>query len=181
MAWDTHEFAAVFNDLYPNVCRFLECMLGASGIAQEITQEAFLRLYSKGSASMPIGEARFWVFRVARNLALNELNKARTQTRLAADVHTALSQEARHPEQEYEHKERNRLVLELLEKLPEQMRATLILREQHDMSYQEIARVLNCSEGKVKIDIHRARMRLREEWNAIHESNAARKEELNEM
>ncbi len=41
MTWDNQEFAAVFNELYPGMCRFLECMMGGSAGAQDIAQETF--------------------------------------------------------------------------------------------------------------------------------------------
>ena len=173
MTWDHQEFAAVFNELYPNVCRFLECMLGRSGNAQEVAQESFVRLYRKGRPNMPSKEARFWVYRVARNLALNELSRTQTRTRLVDKARGALDAMPKHPDQQYEESERNAVLIGLLESLPEHQRAVLILREQQEMSYAEIARVLNVSEGKIKIDIHRARMRLREKWNEIHEPRAA--------
>jgi RNA polymerase sigma-70 factor, ECF subfamily len=170
MAWDNQEFAAIFNELYPNLCRFLECMAGGS--AQDIAQEAFMRLYRKGKAGMPAEEARFWIYRVARNLALNELNKARTRDRLVDRVRTALNPRAEHPEQQYEQAERKQIVIGLLESLPEHQRAALVLREQQEMTYAQIARVLNVSESKIKVDIHRARMSLRSKWNEIREASA---------
>jgi RNA polymerase sigma-70 factor, ECF subfamily len=172
MSWDNQEFAAVFNDLYPGVCRFLGCMIG-SGSAQDIAQETFVRLFRKGSGALPAEEVRFWIYRVARNLALNELNKTGTRNRLAEKVRTHLNTSAGNPEQEYEQVERKQVLTGLLKLLPEQQRAALVLREQQEMSYAQIARVLNVSESKVKIDIHRGRMRLRAEWNEIHEPRAA--------
>lgn len=173
MTWDTQEFAAVFNDLYPGMCRFLECMMGGSETAQDIAQETFVRLFRRGSGTIPAEEVRFWIYRVARNLALNELNRRGTRTRLVEEVRTHLNTRARNPEQEYEQAEQKQLLTGLLKLLPELQRTALILREQQEMSYAQIARVLNVSESKVKVDIHRARMRLRADWNEIHEPRAA--------
>ena len=66
------------------------------------------------------------------------------------------------PEEEFEATEQKGLVADMLRTLPEQQRAALLLREQEEMSYREIASVLNVSEGKVKIDVFRARTALRE-------------------
>ena len=52
--------------------------------------------------------------------------------------------------------------------MTEAQRVALLLREQEGMSYLEIARVLNVSESKVKVDIFRARVRLRERWHQSH-------------
>ena len=113
MTWDNQEFAAVFNELYPGVCRFLGCMLGSAG-AQDVAQETFVRLFRKGSGTMPAEEVRFWIYRVARNLALNELNKTGTRYRLVDQVRTHLNIAATNPEQEYEHAERKQLLTSLL-------------------------------------------------------------------
>ena len=59
------------------------------------------------------------------------------------------------------------MVLDLLQSLPEYQRAALLLREQSEMSYREIARVLDVSESKVKVDIFRARSALRSKWKEV--------------
>ena len=70
----------------------------------------------------------------------------------------------RNPEEEYEAKERQQLVLEMWQSLPENQRVALLLREQEQLSYREIGTVLNISESKVKVDIFRARTALRADW-----------------
>ena len=75
-----------------------------------------------------------------------------------------MSPRSRNPEEEYETSERKQLVLEMLQSLPEHQRTALLLREHEQLSYREIGSVLNVSESKVKVDIHRARTALRERW-----------------
>ena len=173
MAWDNQEFTAVFNDLYANLCRFLECMLRGSSSAQDIAQETFVRLYHKGKPNMPADEARFWVYRVARNLALNDLNKMRTRNHLAETVQTMQRPSTLTPGEEYEQAERREILVRLLESLPDHQRAALVLREQQEMSYAQIAVVLSITESKVKIDIHRARIALRARWSEISNARAS--------
>jgi RNA polymerase sigma-70 factor, ECF subfamily len=173
MANTDAEFAEVFNEIYPSLCRFLECLLGgASGAAQDIAQESFMQLYRTGVEKIVREEVRFWLFRVARNFALNELNRRGTRQRLFGKVVEALRTDAPNPAERLEASERRELILDLLKHLPEHQRAALLLREQEEMSYGEIARVLNVSEGKVKVDIFRARTTLRERWHRAHEASA---------
>jgi RNA polymerase sigma-70 factor (ECF subfamily) len=173
MANTDAEFAEVFNEFYPSLCRFLECLLGgASGAAQDIAQESFMQLYRTGLESIAKGEVRFWLFRVARNFALNELNRRSTRRRLLGRVVDALRTETPSPAEQLEAAERKELVLNMLKHLPEHQRAALLLREQEEMSYGEIARVLNVSEGKVKVDIFRARTTLRERWQRARRASA---------
>ena len=116
-------------------------------------------------------EARFWLFRVARNLALNELAKRSTRQRLFGKVVDALRSETPGPAERLEAAERKEMILNLLKHLPEHQRAALLLREQEEMSYSEIARVLDVSEGKVKIDIYRARTMLRARWHRAQQAS----------
>jgi RNA polymerase sigma-70 factor (ECF subfamily) len=173
MANTDPEFAEIFNEFYPSLCRFLECLLGgASGAAQDIAQESFMQLYRTGMEKVVREEVRFWLFRVARNFALNELNRRGTRQRLFGKVVDALRTETPSPAERLEEAERRELILGWLKHLPEHQRAALLLREQEEMSYGEIARVLNVSEGKVKVDIFRARTTLRARWQRAQEASA---------
>ncbi len=166
MASQDDEFTMLFQDFYPSLCRFLECLLGGRApLAQDLAQESFLQLHRTAWGTLPADEARFWLYRVARNLAINEFRKTHTRYRLFDRVVEAMRPAARNPEQEYETRERKELVLEMLQMLPEDQRAALLLREQEQLSYREIGQVLNVSESKVKVDIFRARAALRERWS----------------
>jgi RNA polymerase sigma-70 factor, ECF subfamily len=175
MARATEEFESFFHEIYPSLCRFLECMLagGVAVSAQDIAQESLLRLYREGLESFPAGEARFWLFRVARNMALNELSKGQTRQRLFGRVVEAFRHRGRDPEGEFEMSERKEIVVEMLKELPEHQRAALLLREQEEMSYREIAEVLGVTESKVKVDVFRARTTLRERWARTQNALAA--------
>jgi RNA polymerase sigma-70 factor (ECF subfamily) len=166
MARDNEEFTLIFNEHYRSLCRFLECLMGErAGVAQEIAQECFLRLYRLDRDDLPTEEARFWLYRVARNLALNELSKRQTRHKFLSRVNEVFRRKRPGPEENLEQAERRQIVLEMLESLPEQQRAVLLLREQEEMSYREIAHVMNITESKVKVDIFRARSLMRAMWN----------------
>ncbi|MEW6729919.1 MAG: sigma-70 family RNA polymerase sigma factor [Acidobacteriota bacterium] len=172
MLADREVFTEIFNELYPRLCRFLECLLGSSSLAQDIAQESLLRLYRFGVDRLPHEEIRFWVFRVARNLAHNELKRKQTQMklldRLAGWLRPYQSNTA---EKELVRAEEANLLWRLLKSLPEDQRTALLLREQEEMSYREIARVTGVSESKVKIDIYRGRNLLREKWQEQNRSS----------
>jgi RNA polymerase sigma-70 factor (ECF subfamily) len=114
---------------------------------------------------LPEGEARFWLYRVARNFALNELNRGNTRQRLVGRVVDVFRAHVPTPEEEFELAERKGLLMDMFKALPEEQRAALLLREQEELSYKEIANVLGVSESKVKVDVFRARTLLRERWS----------------
>jgi RNA polymerase sigma-70 factor (ECF subfamily) len=172
MAQANDEFVAIFDEVYANLCRFLECLLGNHSNAQDIAQESFLRLHGYGVSRLPTGEARFWLFRVARNLALNELEKGRTRVKFTGKVAETFHPIPPNPEEMAAQSERREKLFELMRALPEHQRAALLLREQEEMSYGEIAAVLKVSESKIKSDIFRARSLLREKWNEMNKKSA---------
>jgi len=179
MASGDDEFEQLFDAVYPQLCRFLDHLLGGRGADEDIAQEAFLRLHRLGAGRPPAGEARYWLFGVARNLALNELGRRRTRERWRVRVAGLFGLRAPNPEECLATDERRRMIRAWLGALPEHQRAALLLREQAGMSYREIARVLDVSEAKVKVDIFRARSALRAKWRhmvlvecvAVHREN----------
>lgn len=164
MLLKSEEITAIFQENYPNLCKFLESIVGRDNHAPDIAQESFLRLCQAEFGDIPAAEVRFWLFRVGRNLALNEVNKINTRARLWNRLRELFDKNETHPEDLLVRNENQRIVRELLNRLPEQQRSALLLREQEDMSYREIASVLNINESKVKIDIFRARRTLRALW-----------------
>ena len=173
MSWDDEAFTAVFDAVYPGLCRYLECVLGRSGAAQEIAQESLLRLYRLGAGRVRPGEERFWVYRVASNLATNEARRAGLGRRLLALLPGVRREPD--PHERLERSEETRRVVAALERLPAHRRAVLLLREQEGMTYDEIAGVLGVSLAKVKVDIFRARTALRGELGEPGETRASRR------
>jgi RNA polymerase sigma-70 factor (ECF subfamily) len=175
MASEDAEFTTLFQDFYPSLCRFLECLLGGRvALAQDLAQESFLQLHRTAWGTLPTGEARFWLYRVARNLAINEFRKGQTHFKLFDRVVETMRPRTRNPEEELETKERHQLVRDMWLSLPEDQRVALLLREQEELSYREIGTVLNISESKVKVDIFRARTALRENWSKRTKAQANR-------
>jgi RNA polymerase sigma-70 factor (ECF subfamily) len=159
--WDEAEFTRLFNAVYPGMARYLECLLGQGGAAQEAAQEAFVRLYRLGPGRVTAGEERFWLYRVATNLARNELRRARLRERLASAVAGLFGRRKSDPHADAERADAAGRLLAALGRLPEHQRVALLLREQEGLTYAEIAEALGVSLAKVKVDIFRARTALR--------------------
>src|SRR3712207_7582178 len=88
-------FAGAYAAFHPQIVRFLRGMLAGRGDAGDLAQEVFLRLHASESA--PEGERlRFWLFRVARNLALNELRRNSIRDRLRAFLRPLASHDDPH-------------------------------------------------------------------------------------
>jgi RNA polymerase sigma-70 factor (ECF subfamily) len=156
----TWNFDQIYQNTFPILIKILSKMLGDAEVAEELCHEAFIKLYERGNG-IPTGEeAKYWLIRVAKNLALNyEKRRGREKRAYHKALHEPIKP-AESGESEYLKKESSLLVLGALKKLPANLREVLILKEYGDLNYREIAAVLKISEGNVKVRVYRARERL---------------------
>jgi RNA polymerase sigma-70 factor (ECF subfamily) len=163
---DRAALAALYSELAPAVHRFLRDLLGDDALAADALQEAFVRAFRRVE-TVPRGtRLAAWVFGIARNVSL-ELRKARGRARrvlVEEDARLACrvaDVRARSPEAQLLDREAVIVVTRALARLPEERRAALLLRLDHGLSYDEIARAMGWSLSKVKVEIFRAREVLR--------------------
>jgi RNA polymerase sigma-70 factor (ECF subfamily) len=158
-------FTALYSRQAPRIHRFLRDLLGDAALAADATQETFARAYQRHRDVLRDEERAVpWLFGVARNVSL-ELRKARARAgRIFAsgDERIADAPCAGTPERDALGREAVRVVDRALGRLSEERRAMLLLRLDHDFSYEQIAELMGFSLAKVKVEIHRARTVLRE-------------------
>lgn len=134
--------------------------------ASEITQEAFLAAWM-GLQSFR-GEARFatWLYRIAYNCALKELERRKRERLLLAAVEAQQILEdinkQKQAEDILELHTRQAIIREQLEKLPTKYRIVLILCHLQEMTYEEMADILTMPIGTIKTHLFRARHLLKE-------------------
>ena len=159
MGWDTASFEACFRERYPELVQFLHGLMGERSAGEDVAQGAFVRLWTRGPTMRP--HADRWVFRVARNVALDWL-KAEARRNHRERHAAAEPRQATFGERDVDR------VRALVEGLAPRDREVLLLREFTGLSYAEIAEVVGRSENVVKQDLHRARERLRRAWRETH-------------
>src|SRR6266581_3594865 len=71
MVWDSHAFEQCFRERYPELVQFLHGLTGDRAAGEDMAQEAFARLWTRGPQARP--GADYWLFKVARNVALDWL------------------------------------------------------------------------------------------------------------
>lgn len=137
--------------------------------AEDITQEAFLRLVRQLLTGDGQLKLRAWLHRTATNLAIDEHRRSRTvqqyqdQRSPLDELPRTLERSDRgHPEQEAESSEVRRAIREVIDSLPERYRSILALRELEGLDYISIAKVMNLSVSAVESLLFRARRRFTE-------------------
>lgn len=156
----------IFNLMYRMVQNYDE--------ASEITQDAFLAAWQGLPAFR--GDARFatWLYRIAYNCALRQLESRKRDTAL----HAALQAEAVYAQDSEDSqaitdktldaRERQEMVQEYLAHLPSKYRSVLILRHHLEMSYEEMAEILKMPVGTIKTHLFRARNLLKERLQGLY-------------
>lgn len=126
------------------------------GVAEELSQEAFLRAYRRWSHVATLDRPEFWVRRVALNLAVSRFRRLQAERRAVA--RTAARDEAAAawtPPSEL------LTFWDALRSLPARQGKVAALFYVDDLSVAQIAELLGCAEGTVKSHLHGARQRLR--------------------
>lgn len=165
-AGDVEALRSIYDRHAPAVRRFLQGLLGDVAAADDGLQETFARAFRRLATLDELDRPGPWLFGIARNVAY-ELKRGRRRDAGApggpAGARGAGDEpaEGRTPEDELLGREAARAVGRALEGLTDDRRAALLLRVDHELAYDEIARLMGWSLAKVKVEIHRARLALR--------------------
>lgn len=175
---DDSSFELLLRKYRTPVVNFLYRMVRDAAAAEDLAQEVFLRVYRARGQYLPTAKFTTWMFRIATNLAFNALRDGRyRQMEVSIDQsgvdrsgdgeskQPALEIADRQPSIELEliRRDRAELIRRAVESLPEKQRAAVLLHKYQEMDYDEIARVLGCSESALKSLLFRAYETLRVE------------------
>jgi len=134
-------------------------------MAADLVQETYLRALKAKESLRPDSNVKSWLFTILRNIWLNQLRHERAGPKIAeldsdenlADVSIATSED---PHDLYVRNLQREQVRTAIQQLPVEFREIIILREYEELSYSEIANVLQCPMGTVMSRLARARSRL---------------------
>lgn len=154
---DGREFETFYKKTFTLLYKITTHITNNAEAAEDICQEAFIKLREKNPVFSSEEQAKFWLIRVSKNMGFNFL-KRKGRERAAYDKIT------RQPERKSESgedillkSETRKILKQALIRLPEKLKVPLILKEYGDLSYREISAILGITESNVKIRIFRAR------------------------
>lgn len=160
-AGDETAFAAIVADETPPLLRFAASILG-SGLAEaeEVVQEALIRLWQQADTWQPDGRISTWLHRVTYHLAIDVLRRRRPSVEIAA-MEDVLADEDPAPDARLIRVEDLRALRAALDSLPERQRTAVVLRHFQGLGQSEAAEVMDVSEAAYESLLARARRRLR--------------------
>jgi RNA polymerase sigma factor (sigma-70 family) len=158
----------IINEYEQNVYNTVLGLVQNQANAEELTQDVFVKVYHKISSFK--GEAAFstWLYRIAVNESLSFLRKQKAKKRFAIFSFLGNKEEATaidfvHPGIILEQKENATILFKAIKKLPEQQQIAFVLKNIEQLKQNEIASIMQITEGAVEALIQRAKQGLRKE------------------
>ncbi|MGO4291494.1 RNA polymerase sigma factor [Chitinophaga sp. RAB17] len=143
--------------------RFAFRLLGNEEDAQDITQDALMKVWGMQEKMVELQNMEAWCMRITRNLALDKIKSRKY--RMSDDLDRAGELPAVQQQSPHAATEQNDVMQKVhvaINALPEKYRTILQLRDIDGHSYQEIADILDIDMNDVKVNLHRARKTVRE-------------------
>lgn len=160
------DFAAVYEAHYQAVFKAVRGVVLDPSLAEDVTQDAFLKAYQARERFRPTGRVESWLCTIAIREAISRLRWAKVQRRVFAAWH----REARRPPDGL-----GDLLDELLGVLSPKARAVVVLHFLHGYRYREMAEVLGLPEGTVASRLSHAVTQMRRHLQHIDESSRGRR------
>jgi RNA polymerase sigma-70 factor (ECF subfamily) len=168
LAGDPKAFRSLVARFQGRLLNFIYRMIGDRERAEDLVQEAFVRVHRHLHRFDPTRKFSTWVYTIASNLAKNELrNRSRSPLVLFSSLRDKLRDEPLVPVQYedvhsraddmFQDRDLRELVEQTVSRLSPRHREVFVLRELEGKSYEEIAEVMHCNIGTVKSRLNRAR------------------------
>ena len=154
-------FTALVIKYRESIYRVARRMLGNHEDATDAAQEVFIRAHRALARFDGRSQLYTWLYRITVNLCLDARSRIARMPLLDDEEGLRDQPAAQILEEEAEDREVGRLVARAVSTLPPRQRAMVVLRLYQDLPYQEIARIMGCSEGTVKATMFAALRKLR--------------------
>jgi RNA polymerase sigma-70 factor (ECF subfamily) len=161
-ATDPADFKAIYDETMQVIYKVSYRVVGDAEAAEDIAHDSLIKMSEKELVFPSLNDAKYWLIRVVKNASLNYAKRRGHEQRIYERVLYENSRQSETGETNYLKGETRKSVQDALDKLPENLKMTVVLREYAELSYKEIARVMGITEGNVKIRLFRARTLLAE-------------------
>ncbi|MFY9223986.1 MAG: sigma-70 family RNA polymerase sigma factor [Blastocatellia bacterium] len=156
---DQEAFHLLFRRYSKPVLSFIYNLTGNKALAEELTQETFVRAYQNLSKLQDTSKFSSWLFGIAKNIVRENLKENTNNEFLELDQVNLTNQQT--PDKDVFNQQINQAIKIAILELSEDWRVVFTLKMLQQKSYEEIAEITGWSIGKIKTDLHRARLALR--------------------
>lgn len=153
------EYISLVERLKDTVFRLARSILSDIHLAEDVTQDVFVRVWQQREAILRSDHPRAYICRIAHNLAIDRL-RHRERERSFAIEEVAITSRS------YDDTERSDMVMltkRFISELPERQRIVIHLRDVEGYELEDIAQILETDEASVRVNLSRARKRIKEQ------------------
>lgn len=157
------DFWQIYDEFYKPVRMFIASMLRDEWAADDLVQEAFIKVQNKLYTLRDHSKVRPWIFSIARNICQDHFRRAIPPSQDA--IHQELTAEGFQTplvQIQLEQREMSLCVESKINLLPESYKEIIVLSERMGLNNQEISEILGIEVSNVKVRLHRARKALKE-------------------
>lgn len=158
-AGDRRAFSELVKRHQRSVLRLSLRFVKDMGAAEDVTQDAFIKAYEKLNSFEGRASFKSWLFQIAVNTARNKIRESKRDTVDIDDVQLAVGAEA---ETTLVHSAVANILNSEVEKLPFKQKTALVLRVYEDLSFNEIADIMECPYDTAKANYRHALLKLRQ-------------------
>lgn len=158
---NVEKLGPLFDRHHRSLFDFFVRMMGNRTAAEDLVQDVFFRILKYRKTYRDDSRFTTWMFHIARNARFDYFKKHRAEV-LFPEEGIDVPSRSPFPSHELEQKQETALLERALFKLPPEKREVLVLSRYQEMKYEQIADLLDCEVGAVKVRVHRALKELRE-------------------
>jgi RNA polymerase sigma factor (sigma-70 family) len=159
---DTAQLAVLFERHHVGLFRYLLQLSRNRALSEDLVQDVFFRVLKYAATYDPALAFRVWLYRMGRNAYFDSIHKRRAEL-TGVDLGEVRSSEPE-PDEMLARKQDTLFLQEALQRLPDDKREVLVLSRFHNLRYEDIAGILKCEIGTVKVRVFRALKELREKF-----------------
>ncbi len=164
---ELNEFKQSILPLKDKLFRLALCIVRHREEAEDIVQEVLLKVWNNRLSLADINNPAAYCTVITKNAAFDRLRQTSYKIpHMSVEPHDAVDLQT--PQANMQREERQTLIIRLIAALPDDKRMLIQLRDIEGESYQDIARILNISESKVKTDLFRARQSLKQQLDKMN-------------
>jgi RNA polymerase sigma factor (sigma-70 family) len=165
-AGDVAGLETLFDRHHAGLVRYFVYLTGNRSLSEDLAQDAFFRVLKYRHTYQPGAAFRSWLYQIGRNVYADHLGKHKPEVAMPQDAPEIGGTEMP-PDREFQKKQEALLLRKALNSLPGDKREVLILSRFLDMKYDQIATVMKCEVGTVKVRVYRAMRELSDRFFAL--------------
>lgn len=160
---DLQQASVLFDRYHKRIFNFLARMALDRELAEDLTQNVFLRVIKYKSSYREGNRFQSWIYQVARNVFSDHYQSQKNRRSGFVDVEK-MSDKMADDGDNQEQDEREKILHQSMAMLSEEQRELLVLTRFQQMKYEEVAAIMETSVANIKVKVHRAIAKLREHY-----------------